>query len=174
LIDYYENPDHGFVFEIQTGSLIYKFQAKLPEYVAAKEFVTESNIGNKLKERCKQLDSSVWFNIKIQTLGSTTNPLKFGITSYSEYQERLNYFLMTAKDNFELEYKNKGSVPIAYFFENSYGAMPYETMIVGFKLADNLYDDDVLLKYKDEIFHSGLLKIAITKRDLINKPILNL
>lgn len=173
LISYYENPANGFVVEIESGKLVYKFQSKLPEYVASQEALTSGSIGpNEIRDRIRQLDSSIWFNLKIQTKASNINPLKLDIDSYTAYQARLNYFLYEAEKNFRIDYKGITIAPIAYYFENSYGAMPYETLIVGFKLSDNFYNSDIVLKYNDEVFNTGQLKIEINKEKLINKPTL--
>lgn len=173
LISYYENPDNGFVFEIESGKLVYKFQSKLPEYIASKEALTGGGFSpDKINERIRQLDSSIWFNLKIQTKVSNINPLKLDIDSYTAYQARLNYFLYEAEKNFKLEYKGVSLEPLAYYFENSYGAMPYETLIVGFRLSDNLYNSDIVLNYNDDVFNTGQLKVEIGKEKLINKPTL--
>ncbi len=173
-ISYMENADNGFLKKVTTSDIIYHIQAKTPEYVSLKESNPESSSpeSKTIQNRVKQLDSSIWFSIKVMNAKANVNPLKYNARSLQEYNERLNYFLYQAGGNFSLKYDQKEATQIAYYFENSYGVTPYETIVLGFKLSDNLYNKDIELEYMDALFNSGIIKMSVTASDLKNKPIL--
>lgn len=169
-IAFFEKPDNGFAKKISTTDITYLIQTKTPEYIALKENNSQHIDNEVVKARIRSLDSSVWFAIKIMSAKGDVNPLKNNTTSLDEYNMKLNYFLSDAQNFFTLEYGNKQQAQIAYYFENSYGVTPYETIVIGFKLSDNLYNKEINLRYDDHLLNTGIIKMSISGDDLSNKP----
>src|SRR5215217_7354720 len=123
-VRFMENDGNGLRKQVKTGTYTYTFQYKSPEYIVLKEQRgSQPTVADK---RLHQLDSTVWFNVMINT-GNKINPLKADAASLSEYNKRVDYFLSGAVRNFKLTYGDLGEMKcIGYLFENNYGLTPMD------------------------------------------------
>jgi hypothetical protein len=60
----------------------------------------------------------------------------------------------------------------SYWFENSQGLTPHETIIAGFRLpgSETIPKEDLHFSFYDQVFKNGILKTVISKEDLSAIP----
>jgi len=168
-IAFMEKEGNGFRKKVTTGDYAYTFQYKSTDYILLKEQKAGLPAAQ-LQKRATQLDSTVWFNVMINT-GNSINPLKANATDLNEYNKRVEYFLSSAAKNFTLSYGGQEEMRcIGYFFENNYGLTPMDIMIVGFHIPDKKPVQDVQLEYNDELFNYGPVRIAIAAEKFTSIP----
>jgi len=125
-----------------------------------------------LEKRSSELKGTAWFSITIKRSDNNSTPLRYGITSIEEYNQRLNYYLNEAKKDIWLVYDNETIHPASYLFENNYNLTPQETIMVGFFLpaGEDYPKKNMQLSYNDQVFKSGIIKATYSEDALRNIP----
>ncbi len=170
-VRYIKDEQNGLSKQISVGDWVYMFQYKPVEYILLLENNEEASAEE--NGRRKMLNGAVWFNISFRRVDNDISPLRFGISSPEEYEQRLMYFLNNAQKQITLIY-GKGDTlsQIGYLFENNFNLTPHETMVVGFDLpGDQQYPtEDMQLCFNDRTFNNGILKVLYKKADVKRIP----
>lgn len=163
-VKYAENKENGLRKTITVGTVNYTVQYKAPAYIARKEHL--DRMAEMARE--KQLQGMAWFNISFRIPDYNQSPLRYNITGLEEYTGRQNYYLNEAPKDMYLLYGSDTLYVNSYWFENSQNLLPYETMIVGFKLPGNDLkpERDLKFSFYDRVFQNGIIKAVIKKEDL--------
>ena len=112
------------------------------------------------------------FRTTIQTYGdnlyflmelSTDNPnlekdlMKYGLKSYSDFQERIRLLAFGISNNVSLIYNEEIIVPNLHHFERGYELGRTQRILFSFPKPDNFNSGQLIFSYRDEIFNSGIL-----------------
>lgn len=125
----------------------------------------------KISQRKADLRNTAWFDIKISRTDGRVTPLRYGVSSLEEYNQRLGYYLDQAKNDIQLAYGKDTLHPISYVFENSFNLTPYETMVVGFQLPKEQGGPETMqLSYTDQVFKNGIIKNTFHTKDIDHTP----
>lgn len=169
-INYVENEENGLKKSITVNGWCYDFQYKPHEYIILKE---GGDLGFQGADRKKQLDKTVWFNVDISRVEKTINPLKYKMQTLQDYETRYQYMISQAAQDFTLVYNKTDTVyPISYLFETNYNLTPIETVVIGFKLPNDLQvaANDMQIIYRDRVFNNGIVKTLFTQKDITQLP----
>jgi hypothetical protein len=162
--------ESGCLKQVAAGSFLYSIQYKPSEYILYSEGL---QVGDSLyDQRKKDLKGTIWLNVAFKLAHGTTTPLKYNVSSYDEYNQRLNYYLGEAAKDVRLVYGARELAPISYHFETNYGLTPQETMVLGFALPDNepLPTKDFQLALVDKVFNNGIIKATFLSETLQALP----
>jgi hypothetical protein len=167
-----EDEQNDYKVILEAGAYIYTFQYKPSEYIALKEMEGLNVIDTvKYRNRLHALENTVWFNVYVEAANSNVNPVKNNLGGgMDEYNNRIAYFLNEARNSFTLYYGKDVMPQVGYNFENNYGLTPKDVMVIGFKIPDAQPKDDLTIEYNDKLFKNELLKVKITKSQLLNIP----
>jgi len=160
--NYIEAKGGGFCKTVTAGPLIYTVQYRPPLYIAAAEHKWQFNDSTEMKTRTMALGGIVWFNVRIGTVSGATNPLKSDVSGVAEYNDRLNYWLTQAANHFTLYYGDLELKPQGYVFENSYGLISEDVVVIGFRLPDTTPVRPLRLEYEDQLYNTGIIKAEIS------------
>ncbi len=167
-VAYAENDRNGLKKTITVGDVNYTILYKTPAYIARKEHLDKTAEA----AREKQLQGMAWFNIAFSISGYNQSPLRYQVSGQEEYAARQNYYLNEAPNDIYLLYGSDTLYVSSYWFENSQNLLPFETIIVGFKLPGNVQqpEQDLKLSFYDRVFKNGIIKAVIKKEDLEDTP----
>jgi hypothetical protein len=128
----------------------------------------------KCDKRMSELQGTAWFNISIKRADNSITPMRYGVSSIEEYNERLHYYLNEAVKDIRLVYDKDTLWPMSYLFENNYNLSPQETMVVGFSLpkGEHFPQKNMRLSFVDRIFKNGIINAEYSGRTLENIPTL--
>lgn len=168
-LEYMKTSSHGFAKTVSTEDLVYEFQIKTAEYVAAEELLNGAISKEQCANRISDLNQKIIITVKIKDASNAINPLKKDVKGLKEYNQRINYFLNEAKHFFVLKIGDQEQKMITYLFENNYGTTPFDTVIMGFEIPKNC-NDNLELTYDDALFKTGAIHIEISCSDLNNIP----
>ena len=162
------NPDNGLRVVKEMIELDFELIYKPIEFKLIQEFGEEIIDANKFEERKKELTGYEYFNFRI-TSKVASELLVTNIHSQQEFDERLNYFVGDAQNDFSLV-QDGDTIPCSiYHFERNYGIAPYNTMVLAFKSnGDNLNDKKII--YHDRVFGNGPIILSISKESLKKLP----
>ncbi len=169
---YLENPNNNLRKKAIVADIEYTIQLKTQEYIKIKEN-NESNKSLNLNAFTGS-DEIFWFNIFMSSKDGKENILKHNVQSLNEYNERINYFMLNAEKSIKLKIKNKECEKIGYYFQNNYGIVNYDVMIVGFKIDKNIDYNTMDFEYVDLLFKSGPIKFKFHKNDIDKLPTVQL
>lgn len=172
-VKYMLNPENGYKRSLEIGEYQYSIQLKSPELIAIQEYSKPFD-KNKIQVRAKALKQTIWFNLSVEVKNGTTNPTKFGASSLNEYNQRLNYLLTNAANDFEVLSGGNKLELTAYHFQNNYGIVPYDQFTLGYQLKDKQISEDIILIYNDQIFNKQPIRFLFSKDQLNNIPRLSL
>lgn len=170
-VRYIKDEQNGLSKQISVGEWVYMFQYKPIEYILLLE--NNEKASAEENKRREMLNGSVWFNISFKRASNDVSPLRYGIGSPDEYEQRLMYFLNNAHKEIKLIYGSGDTLSqIGYLFENNFNLTPHETMVVGFDLpGDQQYPtEDMQLCFNDRTFNNGILKVVYKKADVKQVP----
>ncbi|MES2701535.1 MAG: hypothetical protein V4649_02795 [Bacteroidota bacterium] len=168
---YVNNTEHGLKKVMQIDGWEFTILYRPSEYVMLME-----NKGNKtgynFEARRAELAGTAWFNISIRRVDGQVTPLRFGISSSEEYNERLNYYLNGAIKDISLVYGQDTLGPTSYAFETNYNLTPQETIVAGFILpGDSKFPTkDLSISFVDRVFGNGIVKATYNTKTLKNIP----
>jgi hypothetical protein len=150
--------------EVSVGNMSYKVQHKPIAVMVANEGLTEEAT----KHRLNSLKGTVWFSISLSVKDFSQSPLRYNISGLDEYNERLNYYLRQAPKDVYLLYGKDTLTVDSYWFENNQNLVPFETMLLGFKLPnlDTIPQFDLQLSYYDAVFKNGIIKAFFPKASI--------
>lgn len=125
LVRYMESEDHQLVQTVTTDRVTYKVQLATPEYLAAKETDAESKDANTAwKQRAEELKGHLFFLVKIRD--------KQG-NAPADADGRNLYYATAAQQDMRLQYGDAVLSPAVCHYENNYGLVAYNTLVVGFE-----------------------------------------
>jgi len=170
-IKYVSDPAHGLIRAIAVGDMQFEIKYRPHELIMLQECKGAFQ-GYPYEQRKADLKGTAWFSISIKCATQRLSPLRYGLSSQEEYNQRLNYYLNEAVKDIWLSYGDAVIAPSSYLFENSYNLTPVETLIVGFILPDDSKNSgtDLTLSFNERIFESGILKTGFTHQVLSHIP----
>lgn len=104
----------------------------------------------------------VWYTMRISTYESAQSPLRYGISSYDEYNKRVQYLTFQAQRDFYIECDEKKIMPDVYVFENNYNVTNFESVLMSFPFDE--YSEkcnECFLVFNDRVFQNGYIKFNI-------------
>lgn len=169
-ISYIKNEENGLNKVVKVADWEFDMQYKPYDYILFAE-----GKGNKTFDkisRLQNLKGTAWFNISFKRAKADKSPLRYDITSWDEYNKRLNYYLSEASGDIELIYDKDTLKPMSYLFETNYNLTPQETIVVGFDLPGrpDRPGKDMQLVFYDRVFGNGIIKTMYTAKVLNNIP----
>lgn len=170
-IGFINNTKNGLKKEVMIDGWCYCFQYKPYDYIAIVENKGNTKADN-FNKRLSELAGTVWFNISIRREDNTISPMRYGVHSIEEYNERQNYYLNQAQNEIRLVYGDKRIVPMSYAFENNYNLTPQETIVVGFLLpqGEDKPRQDMRISFVDKVFKNGIINAEYSSENLNNIP----
>lgn len=165
LVAYVDNQSNGCLKEFSISGWDYSMLYKPAAYILEKEHIKGQT---DYEARWRQLESTVWFNIKISRSDKSISPLKYQVTSVEQYEQRYQYMMSQAAADITMQYGSSTLHPISYAFETNYNLTPEETLVVGFALPEGITypEQDFQLIYRDKIFNNGIVKATYHIKDI--------
>ena len=177
LIRFVEDTDHGLKKEVKAGDWTYELQYKPVDYVIAVE--GRGNVNEAVyRDRRKELDQTLSFNVSFKNEQEKTEPLRIGIKDMDEYNHRLSYYLNEANHDFALIADGDTLYTAGYVFEPNYNLLQEQKMVVSFSLrkheqtTGNEHPRNMQLVFKDRVFNNGIIKATWSEDDLSAIPTL--
>ncbi len=162
-----QSPESGLYKQLSISGWEYEIQYRPYDYTILLE--SRNGYSDSLKKaRLDQLKGTAWFSIKFRKENSDQSPLRVGVSSLDEYQQRYVYYMSNAMNDISLIYGQDTLHPMSYVFETSYNVAPFETMIVGFDLknGDKMPGEHMQLIFLDRVFKNGIVKASFEKSSL--------
>ncbi len=146
------------------------------------EFLVLSQMPNASEEtfnkEVKEMNGLLYFVFKVGLKSGVESPIKFGVTSSNEYQERITYFSFNVQKELKLMINSVTYNCVLHHFERTYDMVPYVTCMLGFEKPENysqvLLQDDIQFIYNDKVWGLGTVKLLIKKNSINRIPILNI
>ena len=170
-VSYINDKNNGLKKVIQIDGWEFEMQYRPYDYIALLENKNEVS-DSVSKDRIAQLKGTAWFSIMFKRIDNQITPLRYGVSSIDEYNDRLNYYLNHAIADIKLLYGKDTLYPKSYLFENNYNLTPQETMIVGFYLpdGDSYPQKKMRLSFFDRIFKNGIINAQYPASTLNHIP----
>ena len=170
-ISWVNDSSHGLVNSNTFGNYVFSLQFTPLEYLAIKEFGTDSISSELIAEYTKEMDSLQYFILRISTKNLQGDVLKEGIANPSEYHSRVQYFANYMQQDISL-YEGKEVLPCVFLhYERDYNLSPYQTFILAFpKAVDPKALSDKILHYNDRALNLGTVQLTITAKSISDIP----
>lgn len=159
-MSYFEEEKNGLRKEVILGDVAYDIQFKTPEYIVCKEGLE----GKEKSERLERLKNTIWFNVSIKNSKENKS-----ILGQQSERDALNYFLMSAENNFSIRSGDVVLKKVAYHVQNNQGVIPHDVLILGYKTEQRV-KQGLEVTYNDKLFNKGELKVVIDQQALNNIP----
>jgi hypothetical protein len=148
----------------------YILQYKPHDYLACMEFKSDTVRKNELVKKEEEFKGMVYFDFKIHIPDGYTEFLKYGISSASEYQQRVNYCAFNMQYEISI-IQNADTIPCTmYLFERAYDVMPEGTFLLGFDERAIDANKEMTFLFNDKLFRKGYVKFTFEPKTLINIP----
>lgn len=167
-VKYSEAEDNGLRKKVIVDKTVYTIQYKSPNYIIKKEHLDPA----RQADRIKQLEGMIWLNISLSIDGFNQSPLRYQVSGLEEYTARQDYYLNKAPKDMYMLYGKDTLYVNSYWFENNQNLLPYETIVVGFRLPANISkpEQDLSFSFYDRVFHNGIIKSVFRKEDIQSVP----
>ncbi|MBS1780258.1 MAG: hypothetical protein JST70_13080 [Bacteroidetes bacterium] len=166
-VSFVESPANGLCRKLSISGWEYDMQYRPYDYTVLQE--SRNGMSDSMKKiRFDQLKGTAWFSIRFRKENSDQSPLRVGVHSLDEYQQRYVYYMSQAMNDITLIYGQDTLHPMSYVFETSYNVAPFETMIVGFDLKNGNKgpEENMQLILLDRVFKNGIIKASFEKSSL--------
>ena len=168
-VDWLRDPEHGLSISKETEQIGLRLQYVPNEELVMRDCKADPNSMEFLNQLNKHKDSYT-FHLQLKALRS--NDLLSAATSDPEvYYQRQYYFNALVQDDLSLVI-GTDTLPCALaHFERTYGAVPYNTLVISFVDDRELNAiSDLKFVYYDRAFGLGPLEFLIAKENILNIP----
>ena len=169
----YVQEDKDLVRKVVAGGYEYTVCLATAEYMACKEHNAGDPVA-KVAARAKELSGYMYFLIK---LGTTVENRKANPQATQDYRvahadEMVAYYDQQAAMDISLECGGRTLRPVTYLFENNYGLVADNTIVVAFEVGQT--PEDLSLTFNDRYTKVPLIKAAFSKQGIRDLPGLNI
>lgn len=165
----YIEQDKDLMRKVVAGSNEYTICLATPEYMACKE-ADKNDPANKITARIKELSGYLYFMIKLGTTADSrkANPQAAADNRAAHADEMVAYYDQQAAMDISLQCGGRTLRPVTYLFENNYGLVANNTIVVAFELGPVI--DDLSLTFNDRYTKVPLIKAAFSKNSIQELP----
>lgn len=158
---YMEDVSNEYRRKISSGDVSYTIQFATPEYIACKD--SRDSIAG-LQARLLELEENIFFIIHI-----ADNQKKVSIEALpSSPEQKVMYYQFEAMKDISLMADQQAFIPATYHYENNYGLVPYNTIVVGFDRPADA--NELQLIFHDRFNNKPYIKTTYTGTDIQKLP----
>ena len=169
-VKWVQNESNGIYKSKIIGEVKYILQYKPHDYLACMELKSDSVKKADLQKKEDDFKGMVYFDFKIHIPQGNAEFLKYGVSSTSEYQQRVSY------SSFGMQYdicmvQSKDTIPCKmYLFERSFDVTPEGTFLLGFDEKAIDTNKEITFLFNDKLFRKGSIKFTFGPKTLLNIP----
>jgi len=171
-VAYMQDGVHHFKQEVVTHDLTYTVQLATPEYMVCQEMYRHAaNVkAAEVNKRLNDLKNTLFFLVHISSKKPSSAVETMQNNSRAEVMNM--YYEASASNDIMLYNGNMQQHPSIYHFENNYGLVPYNTIVVGFDVADKALD--MRLVFNDRYNEEPMIQTAFSGEILSKLPTLQI
>ena len=158
----------------QLGDMIYQVFYLPTEFVILKENMSEGESDINVDSLLPIYSQYYYFKFRISNLAFKEELLKYNLLSYESYEDRVKYFSFQVSNELSL-IEGNDTIPCAFsHFERVYGIDPGLTLNCGFLKNNSTksHISDLVFLFRDKLFGSGNVSIALPSQIIHNCPVL--
>lgn len=169
-MSYIESTSNGFRHEVKAGKVSYTIQLATPEYMSCKELASTKGYNvRQLKERLDELRGNIFFLINIAE-DKRDKKTTDNIIEKMHAGERTQYYEVEQQENIALQVDGQILKPEVYQYEDNYGLVDYNTIVVGFKVDSMARDMNLV--FNDRYHDNPLIRSGYSKQEISQIPCL--
>lgn len=166
-LQWVKNPDNGLVKTKSIGDYSLELQYRPHELIALTEDQSLDQV--KLNERCSQLSSSQYFNLKLKSNDPLVKVMDIGNRSEQDYFLKVDYFSNQIQHDLKLIDGQDTLNCMFSVFERTYDLAPHITFALAFENAA-LSKGDKTLYFDGSKLGLGPVYLSITQEEIENIP----
>lgn len=172
-IRWVESDENGLFGVKVIEGLEYKIHYRPHEYITLKSQLRDSSIS--ADSMRNQLGDLQYFTFQMKNLNGSNSPLKCGLSSETEYYDRIGYLSFGVQNDIKLIENGDTLNCVLAVFERNFNVAPTNTLSLAFESKKPL--ELAVTKefvFNDKVFGNGPIRIIIDKENIENIPELKL
>ncbi|MGP8217331.1 MAG: hypothetical protein ACLQQ4_17315 [Bacteroidia bacterium] len=168
-VKWVENEQNGLKKKREIGDITFYAQYKPLQYIVCEEERKNDIPDTTAKRRASELNGMQYMTLKIALKDGKEELLRYGISSASDYDDRVNYFSFGMQQDLQLVESGDTLPCLLFHYERIFGLAPYATFSLAFAKGKNVNADKTLILF-DHVFNKGLVKFFFKGKDIDAAP----